>query len=820
MLTYIIGYVNMNEASVEISTIFRPESLETETYPISDLHIFVVRSKASIEQLDALMDMGWSIMTTWIEDKNMSMVWNSTVTDVSIRLGKNSARVVMVTDLPIAVGREIIPNLDADEPGTTNEIITGMRNPLMKLRAASMSGYGPYAPRCLGATIPTVVPKLSIVGLDIEVTTIRRGGGMPLPHDPIISIVISNGGWYDKRFEDKCYCIYAFGVCDEIKWPDERNVSVIKVSGNEEAVRVAYETLNSINADFVNIHNGFNFDLRCLAASCALDPIIGPTIEERRLGNVGVGIFWKLKNGTMVVDSMYTASSEPTTNWPSLSLAKMGAKFDLPPKMDSGTMAIPVKETTNITNIVEYNARDSDLHAWLCKEMNMCERLCMLAGASRGTMWDSIANNTAVMMFCLEQSHALSKGMVLDLGKNTSVTDDRKYEGGFVVSPVPGCYEGVIMIDGNSLYGSLMKHLQIFVDRCVSASTIESLRVKTSAQLPEGVNDIRIGDVMWNNNVIAMRTKHTYISVLQGDETLLGEIITMLMDRRTDAKREADKYSKGSVDYDRFMTMAQAYKLLLVSVYGSTGGKHSILSSRVCAEAITCAARYYTRNMITVSESMGYRVIYGDTDSIFPHINARTENECMDIGRKLKENIDKSMIGTPFENVKADIKGNYRSILITTRKKYAVVNWDGTSETKGMTPVKRDTLPIAKYVATRVLDIIHSQLQFEVKKKNITMFLGKIMRMIEDNKLPVHMQVTETKVNCQPHYKYKSIDGGYTSTLVDAGVSVSGVDKKWVLERITGAISTILEAANMGSVAGLIFSYNEMIKLNRNRNKS
>ncbi len=69
----------------------------------------------------------------------------------------------------------------------------------------------------------------------------------------------------------------------------------------------------------------------------------------------------------MIVDSMYTADLKPTKAWPSLSLARMGAFFDLPRKMDSGTMAIPVLDETNVTNIIEYNIRDLDLHAWLCK---------------------------------------------------------------------------------------------------------------------------------------------------------------------------------------------------------------------------------------------------------------------------------------------------------------------------------------------------------------------------------------------------------------------------------------------------------------------
>lgn len=73
------------------------------------------------------------------------------------------------------------------------------------------------------------------------------------------------------------------------------------------------------------------------------------------------------------------------------------------------------------------------------------------------------------------QSVALSINTMIDLGKSTSNAADSKFEGGYVVSPIPGCYKGVVMIDGNSLYGSLMAKLEIFVDRCTSAKNIMAL---------------------------------------------------------------------------------------------------------------------------------------------------------------------------------------------------------------------------------------------------------------------------------------------------------------------------------------------------------
>ncbi|KAK2591532.1 hypothetical protein QQS21_010782 [Conoideocrella luteorostrata] len=693
-------------------------------------NICIVRSKTSVDRLDAIMDMDWVIISSWIEDESISKSWDNVITDVSFRLAKNNTSIILVTDVPLAVGRDVVINLDADDPGANPEIITNMRQSIQKLRAVSISGYSPLTPRGLG------MATLSIMGLDIEVTTHERGGGMPLPHDPIISIVVSNGGWYDKEFEDKCYCLYAFGKCGNINWPEGRNAYVARVSGNEEATRETYKIINMLSPDFVNVHNGFNFDLRCLAASSALDPMIGPTFSERRLGNVGVGIFWRLDNGTMVVDSMYTAATEPTSKWPSLALAKMSERFDMPPKMDSGTMAIRPNDSVDVTDMIEYNARDSDLHVWLPKNMLMCERLCILAGVSRSTMWDAVANNTA-------QSEALKRGMILDLGRNTRVTDDIKYKGGFVVTPTPGCYEGVAMLDGSSLYGFIMKHLQIYVDRCVSAPNIEALRRSTPSPLPDDVEDLNLeNNLTYNEHVIAMKIKRAYISVLQGEETLLGEIIGALIQLR----------------------------------------------------------------------------VYGDTDSIFPWVGGKTKDECDDAGMNLKRLIDESLSGTPFENVKADLKGNYKYILITTRKKYSTVEWNGTVETKGMAPVKRDTIPIAKYVTNNVLKMINTPKTKEEKKRNVTEFLGKTIDAVNNNKLPPTLQMFETKINCQPHYKYKSAEGGYVSVLADSGAKVTNVNKKWVLERVEGAtIATILEAADLGTVNSLMFSYRMIVKQTRGK---
>ena len=169
------------------------------------------------------------------------------MSDVSIRLGKGIDRLILMTDLPMAYTRDMIPNLDADMHVEERAIMKGMMNPFMRLRCTAISGYGPYAKLDPGLKRPLDLPRLSIMGLDIEVMTIRRGGRMPLLHDEIVSIAITNGGWYDKEFLDKCFCIYSVGHCSGVEWDLGRQGILIRVGSSEEAAQKAYEVLNTMS---------------------------------------------------------------------------------------------------------------------------------------------------------------------------------------------------------------------------------------------------------------------------------------------------------------------------------------------------------------------------------------------------------------------------------------------------------------------------------------------------------------------------------------------------------------------------------------------
>ncbi|KAI6986063.1 hypothetical protein KC359_g8924 [Hortaea werneckii] len=419
----------------------------------------------------------------------------------------------------------------------------------------------------------------------------------------------------------------------------------------------------------------------------------------------------------------------------------------------------------------------------------------LLAGTARSPIWDPIGGSTGMMMFCLISSAALSKNMLLDFSKTENV-DEREFEGGFVLEPETGCYKGVVVIDGNSLYGSIMSKIGIFIDRCMSSVTAHGLVVKLGLpDLLPVLEQVRVDDVVEHEDLILMRSENSYMCVKKGPVTILNAIIDGLINSRKVAKEEGDQIR------------AAANKLCTVSIFGSLGSRHGIISSKTCAEIVTYLGRYYVRLMMRASEECGYRVLYGDTDSIFIWVGGKTETSCMTGGSKVKRKIIELTKGTIFSDVGADIKGNYESIVISAKKKYQAVLWDGSLETKGLAMVKKDSLPIVRYCLSMTLGVLNSPFDYDKKITELIKIVSGVMKALQNGKLPMSSQVTETKINAQPHIVYVDNNMKKRKILIGIGVKPSDVSKKWVARRIVSALDSVLIPVGMSNVSQLLFGY-------------
>lgn len=108
-----------------------------------------------------------------------------------------------------------------------------------------------------------------------------------------------------------------------------------------------------------------------------------------------------------------------------------------------------------------------------------------------------------------------------------------------------------------------------------------------------------------------------------------------------------------------------------------------------------------------------------------------TENDCMSI----KQMIMESMKGTIFAEVGADVKGNYKSITISNKKKYKGVNWDRTLEKKGLAMIQTDSIMIAKYILGRVMKVMRSDMTDGDKTQKFINIVGSVKSSIQNKRL-------------------------------------------------------------------------------------
>ncbi|KAI6986052.1 hypothetical protein KC359_g8907, partial [Hortaea werneckii] len=371
-----------------------------------EINLNKIEEKLDNFDMKRLMDAGWVIISSWIDNpiKIPLQVGTVCVYGISFRMGRLHDRLIVNADISVEVPTNWIPNLDATSPGSKTGIVPSLSTESWLVRLCSISGYGPGTGGGPGMVPATNPIPFSVVGLDIEVSTHARKGNMPLPHDDLISITISNGGWFEDDIPDVCYCIYTFGHHTEVQFEHGSKPNFIKANTSSEACVAAYNILNSLSPDFVNVHNGFGFDLKRISVYCSHLEGIHNTFESRKLGNTSSATYWRLPNGVSFIDSMYHVDKYQRNNWSSIALGKIADDLDLPPKLDADEMMVENSDTYDVTNMLEYNSRDSDLHALVARKLKMPEMYFLLAGTARSPIWDPIGGSTGMMMFCLISS--------------------------------------------------------------------------------------------------------------------------------------------------------------------------------------------------------------------------------------------------------------------------------------------------------------------------------------------------------------------------------------------------------------------------------
>jgi DNA polymerase-2 len=184
--------------------------------------------------------------------------------------------------------------------------------------------------------------------------------------------------------------------------------------------------------------------------------------------------------------------------------------------------------------------------------------------------------------------------------------------GGFVMDSSPGIYRHVLVLDFKSLYPSIIRTFCIDPLGMALALTQQPATATAAGAASER------SAIEGFDGALFDRSQH-----------LLPDIIRQLWQRRDEAKACGDS------------AQSQAIKIIMNSFYGVLGSPGCRFFDSRLASSITRRGHEIIQQTAQRIESLGERVIYGDTDSVFVWLQeVETEQQAQQRGRELQSQLN------------------------------------------------------------------------------------------------------------------------------------------------------------------------------------
>ncbi|MEM3555580.1 MAG: DNA-directed DNA polymerase [Candidatus Micrarchaeia archaeon] len=271
--------------------------------------------------------------------------------------------------------------------------------------------------------------------------------------------------------------------------------------------------------------------------------------------------------------------------------------------------------------------------------------------------------------------------------------------GAFVKMPEPGIYENLAVFDFRSLYPS------IIISHNVDPFTLNcSCCGKDSYLSPVG---------------------HRFCKKKKG---LIPKVLEELLQKRAEIKKKMKSMKPGTEEYIQLDAQQQALKITANSFYGYLLYPRSRWYSKEAGESTTAWGRHYIQETMRKAEEAGFKVLYGDTDSLMLLLGEKTKKDALEFVKKINNELP--------EKMELELEGFYsRGVFVSkkseakgAKKKYALIGEDGRIKIRGFELVRRDWAGVAKKVQQQVLEAI---LKEGSKEKALKIVRDKINELRE-----------------------------------------------------------------------------------------
>jgi len=583
-------------------------------------------------------------------------------------------------------------------------------------------------------------PNIYRAAFDIEVNTQKNTfPNIANPEHEIISIAL-----VDNTGRQICWIYNRKEVDDDVHFED---VEIRRFDREADMLLNFFEVVDEIPIIFT--YNGDNFDCPYLinrAKKLQIDADYIPFISKRSRNDVA------MKSAIHIDLYLFFRQA-------SIRLYAFGGKYEKA-SLDSISNALLGENKIDITDrwisdmnfkeLVTYNVYDAKLtlqltefdDAIVMNLMFILMRICKMSifdftrTAVSGwlKMWLIYEHRKRNYLIPSKQEILSAKGST---AMSDAVIDGKKFQGAIVLDPTPGVWWDVHVLDFASLYPSIIKtkNLSYETIRCVHQQCRTNL-------VPE------VGH--W------VCTKKT---------GLFSIVLGFIRETRVKwFKPRSTSKNPNLVERRNNDVIQSSLKVLINAGYGVFGSEAFDFYCPPVAESTTAFARdAITATRDFVEQTLGIKVLYGDTDSVFlyqptkENINVLLEWGMKNIGIEL---------GTDYE---------FRYVVFTDRKKnYFGITKRGGMIVKGLMGKKSNTPRIIRYNFQKMLEIlkdVHNTEDFEGAKLRIKKLLQTMIQKLETG----NFSVNEASIRMTLSKKLKEYDT-WTQT-IQAIVQLLDFDK-------------------------------------------
>jgi DNA polymerase I len=270
-------------------------------------------------------------------------------------------------------------------------------------------------------------------------------------------------------------------------------------------------------------------------------------------------------------------------------------------------------------------------------------------------------------------------------GALMSKFNGQKFQGAYVIDPVPGIHYDVVVMDFSSLYPSIIKEYNLSYETvlCPHKDDEDNLIKGT----PYHICTHKMGIFAYVVGFFR-DTRVKYFKPKSSDKTL--------------TQKQRSYYH----------TIQQALKVFINASYGVFGSQNFPLFCLPVAESTTGIGQYSIKQTIRKAEELGVKVLYGDTDSVF--LLNPSSSQMKEISDWSKKELDLDL----------EEEKTYQFLALSQRKKNYIGIYKDTKyvDIKGLVAKKKNTPEFIKKVFSQLIEIlkeITNDDEFNLAKKRI-----------------------------------------------------------------------------------------------------